>query len=327
MYICNVFTVYDNVADFMITSINIEGKEVTLSAMSKSQLGGVWLEAMWTFRFYEAFFMEYELVVLEQKKDKKCTPMQLEQFANRLQGHFGKTIVFLLDPMPAYLRQRLAERGVYFIISGKYAFLPFLYANRKVADKTPAKQLTPSAQYLLLWHLQEKSIEGQTARTLDQTVPLPYLTISRAIMTMEELGLCECRREGKMKVVHFSHSGKDLWEKILPFMLSPVKKVLYCDLFKGSAITGGINALSHYTHINPEEQTTIVVTQAQMKQLQVEGLNPVEGAVRIEVWKYAPIAENGYVDKLSLALSLRDDNDERVLKEVEQMIDSVWFTE
>lgn len=310
----------------MIRKITIEGRQIDLQEISKARLKGLWMEAMWTFRFYEAMFMEHEFVLLELKKDKSCTPMQLEQFANRLQGHFRKVIVFLLDPMPTYLRQRLAERGVYFIISGKYAFLPFLFANRKMTDKTPAKQLTPSAQYLLLWHLQRISIEGETARTLEEVVPLSYLTISRAITTMEELGLCECRREGKTKVVHFSHSGKELWEQALPFMLSPVKDVMYCDSYSGSAMTSGINALSHYTHLNPDEQTTIVVTKEQMKQLHVEGLNPVEGAVRIEVWKYVPIANDGYVDKLSLALSLRDDNDERVQKEVEQMIESVWFT-
>lgn len=310
----------------MIRKITIEGRQIDLQEISKARLKGLWMEAIWTFRFYEAMFMEHDFVVLELKKDKNCTPMQLEQFVNRLQGHFGKTIVFLLNPMPTYLRQRLAERGVYFIISGKYAFLPFLFANRKMTDKTPAKQLTPSAQYLLLWHLQRISIEGETARTLEEVVPLSYLTISRAITTMEELGLCECRREGKSKVVHFSHSGKELWEQALPFILSPVKEVMYCDSYSGNAMTSGINALSHYTHLNPDEQTTIVVTKEQIKQLHVEGLNPVEGAVRIEVWKYAPIANDGYVDKLSLALSLRDDNDERVQKEVEQMIESVWFT-
>lgn len=311
----------------MIMNISIEGKEVALSALTKSQLRGVWLEAMWTFSFYEAAFLGHEFIVLEQNKDKKCTPMQLERFADRLQRHFGKTIVFLLDTMPTYLRQRLAEREVYFVISGKYAFLPFLYANRKISDKSPAKQLTPSAQYLLLWHLQKQCIDGQTARMLDGTIPLSYLTISRAITTMEELGLCQCRREGKTKTIHFHNSGKELWEQTLPFMQSPVKEILYCDSYNGVAITGGINALSHYTHINPEEQTTIVVPKEQMKQLQAESLNPVEGMVRIEVWKYTPITEKGYVDKLSLALSLRHDNDERVQKEIEQMIESVWFTE
>ena len=62
-----------------------------MQEISRARLKGLWMEAMWTFRFYEAMFMEHEFVVLEQKKDKNCTPMQLEQFANRLQGHFEKT--------------------------------------------------------------------------------------------------------------------------------------------------------------------------------------------------------------------------------------------
>lgn len=311
----------------MIMTIYIEGRQIDLHEIDKSQLNGLWMEAKWTFRFYNTVFLGHEFIVLELKKDKNCTPMQLEQFANRLQEHFGKTIVFLLDPMPTYLRQRLAERGVYFIISGKYAFLPFLFANRKIAAKAPAKHLTPSAQFLLLWHFQKQSIEGNTARTLEHTIPLSYLTISRAITTLEELNLCQCTKEGKTKVIHFAKDGKELWNQALPFMQLPIKEVVFCDSMDGGSVIGGISALSHYTHINPDNQVTIVVTSKEMKHLKITGMNPTEGSIRIEVWKYAPISEDGYVDKLSLALSLRDDNDERVRKEVEQMIEKVWFTE
>ena len=41
--------------------------------------------------------------------------------------------------------------------------------------------------------------------------------------------------------------------------------------------------------------------------------------------KYEPICDDGNaVDKLSLALSLQDDHDPRVEKEVAQMIEQIW---
>lgn len=43
----------------------------------------------------------------------------------------------------------------------------------------------------------------------------------------------------------------------------------------------------------------------------------------IEIWKYQPLTEDGYADRLSLALSLENDHDPRVEKEVEFMIDQI----
>ena len=57
--------------------------------------------------------------------------------------------------------------------------------------------------------------------------------------------------------------------------------------------------------------------------------NEYDGDILIEAWKYPPVAKKGektdWVDKLSLALSLREDADPRVEGEVERLIDEmVW---
>ena len=46
----------------------------------------------------------------------------------------------------------------------------------------------------------------------------------------------------------------------------------------------------------------------------------------MELWRYDPkmLASDGYVDRLSLALALSDDNDERVEEAVEEMLTQVW---
>lgn len=54
-------------------------------------------------------------------------------------------------------------------------------------------------------------------------------------------------------------------------------------------------------------------------------VNPIEGDCCVETWQYPPIpTDKRYVDKLSLALSLRDNHDPRVEKEVELMIEQLW---
>ena len=47
------------------------------------------------------------------------------------------------------------------------------------------------------------------------------------------------------------------------------------------------------------------------------------------MWKYPPVIEkeDGFVDRLSLVLSLREDDDPRVEKEIELMTDRLWLRE
>ena len=55
--------------------------------------------------------------------------------------------------------------------------------------------------------------------------------------------------------------------------------------------------------------------------------NEYDGNVIIEAWKYPPVAsintKTEWVDKLSLAISLREDADPRVEGEVEHLINDI----
>ena len=54
---------------------------------------------------------------------------------------------------------------------------------------------------------------------------------------------------------------------------------------------------------------------------------PSRSGYKIEIWKYSPemkIGQQGYVDRLSLYLSLREDKDPRVEKELENIIREIW---
>jgi hypothetical protein len=308
----------------MIMKIDIDGNILELFPLDKSFEKGLWAEARWMFSYYNCTSCGIDFVVASIKDSKELTPLYLERFTDRLEAFFGKPIVFLLPDAPRYQRARYAERGIYYIMPDKgYARLPFLYAGKKMSDRIRAKVITPVAQYILLHHLQEGSLEGKNVSEVCELVPQSYLTVSRAVTTLEDLGLCKNVRDGKNKMIHFIASGRELWDMAQPFLVSPILSVLYLDSYAGVGIIGGINALSHYTHLNPEELQTLVVERKDAPC----GLGYEDGKYRIEIWKYPPIGGGRWVDRLSLALSLKDDKDERVQKEIEQMINTIWFTE
>ena len=70
------------------------------------------------------------------------------------------------------------------------------------------------------------------------------------------------------------------------------------------------------------------MTAKQLRDFKASGLlirpNEFDGGIIIEAWKYPPVTSIGtkaeWVDKLSLAISLREDADPRVEGEVERLI-------
>ncbi|MCD8147959.1 MAG: MarR family transcriptional regulator, partial [Clostridiales bacterium] len=55
-------------------------------------------------------------------------------------------------------------------------------------------------------------------------------------------------------------------------------------------------------------------------------LQSSEDQYALELWRYDPkkLSDGEYVDRLSLAISLRDDRDERIEEAVEEMLAQVW---
>ena len=310
--------------------IAILGRPIQLQERSKAQLEGATIGDLLTYKFYDGEFHGMPLLFAEPK-GKVATPRCLSVTANNLTSLLQLPIVFLLPACPAYERQRLIDKDVYFVVSEKYVHLPMLLANERVRKTKQAKTLTPVAQYLLLYHLQIGSIEGMAARDIEDKIPYSYASITLGLTCLEDLGLCKKVAEAsKRKVIHFYMKGMNLWEQAQPFFVNPVEERIYCDglLSDDSFPECGINALAHYTRLNPDPERTIMMSVKQLRNFKSsEALvrpNEFDGNIIIEAWKYPPVTATGvkaeWVDKLSLAISLCEDEDPRVEGEVERLI-------
>ena len=246
----------------------------------------------------------------------------------------GVPVVFILKPGPTYERQRLTDKGVYFVMSDKYAHLPMLIALEKTSDRKTASMLTPVAQYILLYHLQEKSLEGLSVKEIAKQIPYSYESTTLGITCMEDLGLCEKVLAGqRTKQIHFTKKGFELWRNAEAFFISPLEQRIYCDALhsKKKFPVCGVNALAHYTWLNPDPEKMFMLTNKEYRTLKNSGIlenpNAYDGSIIIEVWKYPAIvsaSENvQWVDRLSLAITLAKENDPRIEKEVERMINDI----
>lgn len=316
--------------------IKITGRTIELEQKEKSKLKGITIGDSIEYTFYEGAFHGMSMLFLKPRKANP-SPRTCSLTSARLSERLGLPIVFILVPGPSYERQRLIDKDVFFIMGEKYANLPMLVANERVRTTPLAKRLTPVAQYILLYHLQVKSIEGQSARTMTDKLPYSYESIALGLTCLSDLGLIEKVAKGsKSKVVHFTANGRQLWEKGKPYFIDPVAKRIYCDELHSEEkfATCNINALAHYSWLNPDETRMVMMSRKQLKLLQnahaIHNENGYDGNIMIEAWKYPTVTKHGteslWVDRLSLVLSLRKDNDPRVEGEVERVINETkWL--
>ena len=315
----------------MSKTIVIAGKDYELLPVGTGRIRLVWTEARVAFLFYSCTYKDVEMIVLEAKGGFHFTPRKLRLIAERMTAIFNMPVVFLFDSLPYLERNRLIDQNVYFIVSGKYAFLPNLIIAVRGIEPLEASQLSPAAQWLLFGYLQGYIQSNITARELASMTPYKYVTITVAFRLLESLKLCRIELgDDSYKRIVFNEDKSALYNLAKPYLINPVHERLYCEGLKNANQykQAGISALSHYSALNPDEMCTIAIPITQWRQCNATdfiGINPYEGKYCIEVWHYLPISTDAqYVDKLSLALSLQDDHDPRVEKEVEQMIEQIW---
>lgn len=310
--------------------VKVAGKALVLSPMKKEELKGIPIDTKLRFQFYRAIFNENFFCLLETKKEENHASVDCLRLAERLKNILNLPVVFLFRNLQFVERNRLIDRGVYFIVSDKFAFLPFLIINYKETVRKKAEELSSVAQYILLYHLQIDDMNGWSMADMGEELPYTYVTISRAFKNLEELHLCKIELdENRVKRIYFEGTKKEVWECSLPYLKDPVKKKLYFDdIATDSTFTeGGITALAHYTSLNPDETKTYVMDAKGYKDLQHNSIfvnqNDIEGNICIEIWNYPPLCQD-YADPLSLYLTLRDDRDPRTEKELEIMINKLW---
>ena len=304
-------------------NIIVAGIRIALKERGKADLKGITVDDSVRYYFYDFTFQGDSMLLLVSKFSKE-TPLQYQRRAARLNAALGIHVVFYFDHLDYYEKKRLLEKGVYYVAGENNAFLPTLLTTPTTRRKT-ARLLSACGQYILLSQLQGKEIEGSTISALAEWMPYTYVSIAKGVQNLEDLSIVASKKQPDgTKVITFTKSGLELWETAKPFMSSPVKKTVFCDaLPSGHYPTAGISALSSYSNLADDDTPTVAVYAGHFRDVDFNGLNDFDGNYKMEIWKYPPIEEN-VVDRLSLYLSLEEDLDPRVHKEIENMFESIW---
>lgn len=283
---------------------------------------------------YQEIFIEGKRVILDMRKSfAGITPDRLVKQKELLEKYFSATMVYCFEEIESYQRQRLIKKRIAFILLNRQMFIPTLLLDLKEFGAAPTvkkETLGAMSQLLVLYHLQKESIENIPLGEITTMLPVSAMSISRAISGLVTSGIC--KMEGKKtKVIQFLFEKRELWDVSLPLLNSPVKRKIYFDDLPESLhlMISGEAALEHYSNLSSggDKQYAISVRQYhKMKKLNtIPEINLHDGEIALEIWNYDPtiLSNSNFVDPLSLYLTFKDHEDERIQMSLDETIGKI----
>ena len=275
-----------------------------------------------------------EIVLIELPPDETIDVRKLVKQKCIYEEHFRLNAAFVLHSITSRQRNALIEHGVPFIALPEQIYLPFLgmmlqnkYRNpihNKVEVFTPTDQML----FLLLAYSSKESriSKSEAAERLGVT----NTSITRASAHLKSAGLLEEDIQRSTTMIGKTAQGAEYFELGKPYLIDPIQQVVYVkpNLRVESFPEAGETALAGYSMLNPPD----IVSRACRKNKESKEdlvvdplLESKPDYIRLELWRYRPeiFAKNGKVDPISLYCSLKEDHDERIEGELENMMEEI----
>ncbi len=317
---CKYVDLIDKVSLYINEYVSVDTSFVP---MKKSVLDVLPMSVSEDFELYEGSILDHHVVLACIDDAGFMAPLQLYKKISLLERKLNALVILVAEKAVSYKVTRLTKYRINFIIPYKQLFLPSLLMSfrKETANELP-EHITPITQMLILYHLEVEAIHGMDTHSLADRLRVSYSSMNRAVRWLYKRGLITLTNE-KVKLIEVSETKKDLWEKVLPLLENPIEEIVFTDS-NLNALQAGINALSEYTMINREQHECYALTRTELNSLQVPTDKRFGNNV-IQVWRYSPSLLSGTntVDKLSLYLSLKDADDERIQIELDNLIKEI----
>jgi hypothetical protein len=266
------------------------------------------------------------VIVARPTELENVTPMQLAKHQAKMMEIFHHPVVFALESVASYNISRLTHAKVNFIVPGKLIFIPSLLIvlrEMKNSTKVMPQKMPPVAQMLVLYHIETRTIDGLNTSEIAELTGLAYPTINVALRWLKSNNIIALVGS-KQKYVQIALSKIELWNKTLSLMSSPIERIIFTDTKPAGSFMAGETAMGHYTML-AEPVSPIIAIDKTMAKENATLMNKQYGDIKVEIWKYSPalLSNDGWVDRLSLYLCMKDSEDERIQLECDTLIEEM----
>jgi hypothetical protein len=220
-----------------------------------------------------------------------------------------------------------------FVVPDRQMFLPTLLVDLRERfprrGRPVTQNLSAAAQVVLLRHLLGKPVEKLALGELAATLGYSAMTLSNVRHELEAANLCQTMREQRRMWLTFPTPRRELWTRAERLMQDPAKTRHWIRFAQPGKdwLRAGLTALAELTLAADDALPTYAVKADEFRRQRERGQITVchgpEGAqARIEAWRYDPgvLTKDKMVDRLSLILSLRETDDERVTQALGELV-------
>ena len=238
------------------------------------------------------------------------------------------------DKTTFYIKEKLLQEGVPFVIDKKTVFLPFLgylLGNDGERKLPPVHLISFLAQKMLILSIYERWNEVKVsvaARKLNVSVK----SASRCFDELEYLDIGVIALKGKYRVITVPKDIKALWDSCTSVLRDPVIRRFELSEDIKLDKMAGISALCEYSLLSDNRYPTYAVTKRELGKTQVKEVREVTvgeeiRCIVLELGYFIDFEGKGIQDPLSVSLSVttEEKTDERIAMSVKKMLeDHVW---
>lgn len=240
--------------------------------------------------------------------------------------------VVLVAQIDARQRKALVSQGIPFVVPGRQAFLPMLgfIANARRDLSTLSKVMAPSTQAALVALVANPDL--QTSEELMEMTGMPSSSVSRALDDLSRRGLINKSKQARRVIIECDGSQNQLIKRAMDCLQNPAARVMYARRSKDTGFLplAGESALSERSLLTPPKIECRALSKKALKTNKFEEIQlgelPDEETVQLQIWTYDPlVAGRSEIDDVSLALTLIDTEDERVIGQLNALFkEELW---
>lgn len=308
---------------------------ITVTLSKPASVGSLPFFLQDNYDMFQVRLLNEDFIVLVSRDDSELTPATIHKHIDIVSQQLTMKAVFVHSTISSFNRKRLIEHKVPFVIPGNQMYLPDLGIDlREYFIKKRAKTviLGPSTQAVILYAVTQTMIEPLNPTQLAEELGYSRMTMTRSLDEIESAELAEVLIVGRKRLVHFDKNRRELWEKALPHLKTPVRENVWLKTMIDElpVCQAGLTALACYSMLTPPKRQVYAAFAKDWKAIKRKYFHkiisyPDEAGCELEVWSYSPglFANGKIVDQFSLYLSLRDIKDERVESAMEKMMEGI----
>lgn len=258
----------------------------------------------------------------------------LKRVSAQVSRRSGLPVVLVCDGLDARQRKALIGQGVPFVVPERQAYLPFaalIATERGGIPPRKREKLSARAQAAFVTALSDSA--PRSAAALRELSGMSASDVSRALAELQAHGLIEKGKDGRAVVFDVPGSRLEALGRALPCLFNPISRTLFARLtdVTGALPDAGATALAGRSMLGAPGIVQKAASTAALRKIELEevleGELPDDETVEIQAWAYDPlVAGREEIDDISLALSLVDEGDERVIGELNALFgeDGLW---